>query len=73
MLWRMTSNHPDFGLPGTQLGLVPTDAGHVFGQQRRRRGAERDPKPAGETRVHHETGVQSLGPVDRTQRTGWLN
>lgn len=57
-------------LSGAKPGLVPTDASHVAGQQRRRRGAERDQKPAGETGVHHETGVQPVGPADRAEGSG---
>lgn len=52
--------------------MVPTDAGHVLGQQRRRRGAERDQKPAGEAGVHHEAGVQPVRAADGAQRTGLL-
>lgn len=68
-----SSKWHDFCLPGAQFGLVPTDAGHVLGQQRRGRRAERDQKPAGEAGVHHETGVQPVRPADWAQRTGWLN
>lgn len=57
-------------LSGAKPGLVPTDASHVAGQQRRRRRAERDQKPAGETGVHHEAGVQPVGPADRAEGTG---
>lgn len=60
-------------LSGAKPGLVPADASHVAGQQRRRRGAERDQKPAGETGVHHETGVQPVGPADRAEGTGGSN
>lgn len=57
-------------LSGAKPGLVPADASHVAGQQRRRRGAERDQKPAGEAGVHHETGVQPVGPADRAEGSG---
>lgn len=66
-------NRPVFCLPGAQLGLVPTDAGHVLGQQWCRWGAEWNQKPAGKTGVHHETGVEPLRPADRAERTGWLD
>lgn len=58
-------------LTGTQPGLVSPDEGHVVGQQRCGRGAERDQEPAGEAGVHHETGVQPVRPADRAKRTGW--
>lgn len=63
-------NKSNFCLPGAQLGLVSTNAGHVFGQQWRRWGAKWDQKSAGETGVHNETGVQPLRPADRAQGTG---
>lgn len=57
-------------LSGPQPGLVPTDAGHVAGEQRCRRGAERDQEPAGEAGVHHEAGVQPVRPADRAEGAG---
>ena len=56
--------------PGPQPGLVPSDAGHVPGEQRCGRGAERDPQPAGEAGVHHEAGVQPVRTADGAQRAG---
>lgn len=53
---------------GPQPGLVPSDAGHVPGEQRCGRGAERDPQPAGEAGVHHEAGVQPVRTADGAQR-----
>lgn len=58
---------------GAQPGLVSTHAGHVAGQQRRGRRAERDQEPAGEAGVHHEAGVQPVGPADRAQGAGWCD
>jgi len=55
---------------GPQPGLVPQDEGHVPGEQRRRRGTERDQEPAGEAGVHHEAGVQPVGPADGAQGAG---
>lgn len=57
-------------LSGAEPGLVPPDASHVAGEQRRRRGAERDEEPAGQTGVHHEAGVQPVGPADRAEGAG---
>ncbi|CAF89399.1 unnamed protein product, partial [Tetraodon nigroviridis] len=50
-------------------GLVPTHAGHFAGQQRRRRGAERFQKLAGESGFHLEIGFQPFGPSDRFEGT----
>ena len=63
-------NQSDLCFPGPQPGLVPSDAGHVAGQQRRGRRAERDPEPSGEAGVHHEAGVQPVGSADGAQRAG---
>lgn len=57
-------------LSGAEPGLVPPDASHVAGQQRRGRGAERDEEPAGQTGVHHEAGVQPVRPADRAEGAG---
>lgn len=57
-------------LTGAQLGLVSSHAGDVAGEQWRRRWAERDQEPAGETRVHHETGLQPVRSADWTERAG---
>lgn len=56
--------------PGAQSGLVPTDARHVPGEQRRGRGAERDQEPAGEAGVHHEAGGQPVWTAERAQGAG---
>lgn len=56
--------------PGAQSGLVPTDARYVSGEQRRRRGTERNPEPAGETGVHHAAGGQPVRTAEWAQGAG---
>lgn len=55
---------------GAQSGLVPTDACHVSGEQRRRRGAEWNPEPAGEVGVDHEAGGQPVWAAEWAEGAG---
>lgn len=58
------------GPPGTQPGLVPTDACHVPSEQWRGGGTKWDQEPAGEAGVDHEAGGQPVWAADRAQGTG---